>query len=95
MDLWKDAPDWALWLAQDESGIWYWYSVEPVVEDLTRQWVFPSPGHKTEELLRAHVGPHNAKWRTTKECRPHRSADFIKQLEQFNQVQLHPGVGDG
>ena len=23
---WKDAPLWARWLAQDYSGIWYWYA---------------------------------------------------------------------
>jgi len=22
---WKDAPEWANWLAQDKSGEWYWY----------------------------------------------------------------------
>lgn len=26
---WKDAPGWALWLAQDEDGDWYWYENEP------------------------------------------------------------------
>jgi hypothetical protein len=26
---WKDAPRWANWLAQDESGIWHWFEFEP------------------------------------------------------------------
>jgi len=26
---WKDAPSWAQWLAQDQSGAWYWYETEP------------------------------------------------------------------
>lgn len=26
---WKDAPDWAGWLAQDEDGVWYWHQNEP------------------------------------------------------------------
>lgn len=26
---WKDAPDWAMWLAQDTNGDWYWYEIEP------------------------------------------------------------------
>jgi hypothetical protein len=27
---WKDAPGWANWLAQDDSGYWYWYENRPV-----------------------------------------------------------------
>lgn len=30
---WKDAPEWAQWLARDESGVWYWYENEPDVFD--------------------------------------------------------------
>jgi len=26
---WKDAPEWAQWLAQDPDGDWYWYSQKP------------------------------------------------------------------
>jgi hypothetical protein len=26
---WKDAPEWANWLAMDESGEWYWYDMAP------------------------------------------------------------------
>ena len=26
---WSDAPEWANWLAKDESGEWYWYENEP------------------------------------------------------------------
>ncbi|HUT62985.1 MAG TPA: hypothetical protein VMZ04_03410 [Anaerolineae bacterium] len=26
---WKDAPEWAQWLAQDEDGCWYWYQKKP------------------------------------------------------------------
>ena len=26
---WKDAPDWAQWLAMDANGDWYWYELEP------------------------------------------------------------------
>lgn len=28
---WKDAPEWAQWLAQDSDGDWWWYAVEPLV----------------------------------------------------------------
>jgi hypothetical protein len=27
---WKDAPEWANWLAQDSNGSWYWYQIKPV-----------------------------------------------------------------
>jgi hypothetical protein len=30
---WKDAPDWANWLAMDDDGEWYWYSIEPHLAD--------------------------------------------------------------
>lgn len=26
---WKDAPEWASWLALDEYGTWYWFELEP------------------------------------------------------------------
>lgn len=26
---WKDAPSWAVWLAQDKDGEWYWYEKRP------------------------------------------------------------------
>ena len=32
--LWKDAPDWANFLAQDLNGIWYWYEYQPTSEAL-------------------------------------------------------------
>lgn len=27
---WKDAPEWANWLAQDADGEWNWFQFEPV-----------------------------------------------------------------
>ena len=29
---WKDAPEWAKWLARDNDGWWNWYSGEPEFE---------------------------------------------------------------
>ena len=26
---WDDAPEWGEWLAQDDSGEWYWYASKP------------------------------------------------------------------
>lgn len=28
---WSDAPSWAMWLAQNEDGQWWWYESEPQV----------------------------------------------------------------
>lgn len=31
---WKDAPEWANYLAMDKDGEWYWFSSEPkLIED--------------------------------------------------------------
>ena len=30
---WKDAPEWANWLAIDEYDEWYWYEFKPQFED--------------------------------------------------------------
>jgi len=33
---WKDAPEWASYLAQDKNGTWWWYDREPIAEQ--SQW---------------------------------------------------------
>jgi len=30
---WKNAPEWANWVAMDNDGIWFWYEDEPVISD--------------------------------------------------------------
>ncbi len=35
---WKDAPDWAQWLAMDEDGQWHWYSDKPYYSDSWCMW---------------------------------------------------------
>jgi len=30
---WNDAPEWAMWLAQDDTGEWYWYSYPPEYDE--------------------------------------------------------------
>lgn len=27
---WKDAPEWANWLAQDKDGEWCWWNIAPI-----------------------------------------------------------------
>jgi len=26
---WKDAPEWAQWVAMDADGVWFWYEEKP------------------------------------------------------------------
>jgi hypothetical protein len=48
---WKDAPEWAKFLAQDSDGTWYWYESQPV-----RQWGNwkNAPGSRYEQAYYYH-----------------------------------------
>lgn len=35
---WKDAPEWANFMAMDEDGSWYWYEDEPYMSSFNREW---------------------------------------------------------
>lgn len=43
---WKDAPEWAQWLARDADGEWYWYEKQPIlvsgwyVQQMGSRWTF-------------------------------------------------------
>jgi hypothetical protein len=48
---WKDAPEWANWLAMEPNGEWFWYQVRP---QITRYgWQF---GSDDLDCLHAHAG---------------------------------------
>lgn len=36
---WKDAPDWANYLACDDDGKWHWYAMRPYYEGCAKQWI--------------------------------------------------------
>lgn len=62
---WKDAPEWAEWLAQDKTGSWYWHEYKPYHH---RMDFWSSPG-------RTSWFPHlyddeNPNWTSTLERRP-------------------------
>lgn len=61
---WKDAPQWANYLAQDEDGSWYWYEDEPDNYYLEDGW-FNNAGGKVED---AYI-PKNDGWKDTLEER--------------------------
>jgi len=35
---WKDAPEWANWLAQDQDAVWWWYEDKPLISNQDEQW---------------------------------------------------------
>ncbi len=56
---WKDAPEWANWLAMDKSGAWAWFEYEP--EDREFLWI----GRNGRSRTAAFKG-----WDKTKQERP-------------------------
>ena len=55
---WKDAPEWAQWLAMDGDGAWWWFQNEPEYTHASYQWnalgsvacaYEPDPAKKTKE----------------------------------------------
>jgi len=63
---WKDAPEWAMYLAQDESGKWYWYSHKPVQYSSS----FMNPDRYDAMAQRAEIVRTNNNWMDTLEARP-------------------------
>lgn len=65
---WKDAPEWAQWVACDCTGQWWWFSVKPIalnwiwdIEDLNGLVDCPDVGYPVQR---------NKNWRETLERRP-------------------------
>jgi len=63
---WKDAPEWARWLAQDRDGEWCWHLNRPNANQLNQEW---SNGSVQWEY--AYPKPEeNLDWEETLEPRP-------------------------
>ena len=63
---WKDAPEWAQYLAMDENGQWYWFDKEPSISD-NPMWGCP----RWDILIGGHVREACVPgWRDTLEKRP-------------------------
>lgn len=58
---WKDAPEWAKYLAMDSDESWWWHEFNPHMK--RKCW----SGHKSKTAL---ASPANDKWKYTKEPRP-------------------------
>ena len=59
---WKDAPQWAMWLAQDADGEWCWCEKKPSAV----VWYWYPDGHFSS----ACESKPNPDWRNTPEARP-------------------------
>ncbi len=68
---WKDAPEWAMWVAQDLSGKWFWYESEPKTHFGIFCWTnqIKTPGH-VEPAGSRDAPVRNNQWDKTLERRP-------------------------
>lgn len=58
---WKDAPEWAKYLAQDKDGEWYWFECRPEME--SECWYLSKYVGQTEKASKE-------AWERTLEPRP-------------------------
>ena len=58
---WKNAPEWANYLAMDENNGWWWYADKPIIEK--HRWI----NYETKHCERAAIKD----WQETLERRPH------------------------
>lgn len=63
---WKDAPDWANWLAQDADGEWFWWKAKPKISG-GQFWM---PSRYPATYARALRSDPNQGWKDTLESRP-------------------------
>jgi hypothetical protein len=67
---WKDAPEWANWLAQDSDGRWVWYHDEPDrmrtcwTSETGSKWAYATTKEQAWEATQAQA------WEATLESRP-------------------------
>ena len=61
---WDKAPEWANWLAQDANGRWFWFKLEPLINEEFEEWLSPSDNELAE------YGAPCENWRATLIQRP-------------------------
>jgi len=59
---WKDAPEWAKYLAMDESGRWVWYEQQPYIGSQSGVWMCNGKYGFDDEIIPS--------WEKTLEARP-------------------------
>lgn len=80
---WKDAPEWAQWLAQDKDGRWFWYQNKPALLDDCWDLV----GANYEEC-----DPQNTEWTNTLEKKPEEQQTMTKvdMNKQYRTIDGRP-----
>lgn len=66
---WKDAPDWANWLAQDGDGSWYWYEQPIYAHEDDDAW-YEQKGFDGRIDDAGEDAERNPDWRNTRHARP-------------------------
>jgi hypothetical protein len=66
---WKDAPEWAVWLAQDKDGWFSWWNMKPETCNIANCWN-QDKGRKGYKYLDICVGELPVDWTDTLELRP-------------------------
>lgn len=66
---WKDAPDWANWLAQDSGGSWYWYECPIYANEDDEVW-YEQKGFDGRIEGAGEAAERNPDWRNTRQARP-------------------------
>lgn len=61
---WKDAPEWAKWLAMDKNGQWYWYEGPRKPERYSTKWDCPFEGRAEK------AGDVDPYWEDSLEAKP-------------------------
>lgn len=81
---WDDAPEWAQWLAQDSTGVWYWYKSWPATN--SRRFV------SSDTLEVASHGHVFGNWQDSLQRRPV-ELDYEPEDVAFKKEWV-PGVGE-
>lgn len=66
---WKDAPEWAKFLAMDKDGTWHWYQEELYPDQDEGQWMFFG-AHCRYEIAGKQNSTTDDEWKATLEPRP-------------------------
>ena len=66
---WKDAPDWANYLAQDGDGSWYWYEYPIYAHEDYDAW-YEQKGFNGRIAGAGEAAERNPEWRSTVQARP-------------------------
>lgn len=92
---WEDAPEWAQWVAQHESGYWGWGSGVANATDLT--WAADAPGPQFVGKMQwsGCAGEVLGDWRDTLERRPDPEPEFVQfvGIEEEGDRKVDLGAG--